>query len=89
MICILQALSNGIYKSVWHRALVNAEKARISVASFLCPADEALISTPPCLTVDIGSPRNYKDFTYAEYYQKFWSGSLDEKHCLELFKIQH
>ncbi|KAJ4955698.1 hypothetical protein NE237_012481 [Protea cynaroides] len=33
----LQALSNGRYKSVWHRAVVNSDKERISVASFLCP----------------------------------------------------
>ncbi|KAE8672399.1 hypothetical protein F3Y22_tig00111842pilonHSYRG00097 [Hibiscus syriacus] len=40
----LQALSNGMHKSVWHCATVNADKARMSVASFLCPCDHALIS---------------------------------------------
>ncbi|KAJ8774520.1 hypothetical protein K2173_016966 [Erythroxylum novogranatense] len=81
----LQALSNGRYKSVWHRAVVNADKARMSVASFLCPADEALIS-PPKAVIDDGSVALYKDFTYAEYYKKFWSRNLDQEHCLELFK---
>ncbi|KAH9724432.1 protein DOWNY MILDEW RESISTANCE 6 [Citrus sinensis] len=81
----LQALSNGRYKSVWHRAIVNAEKARMSVASFLCPNNDAMISPPKALTED-GSGAVYRDFTYAEYYSKFWSRNLDQEHCLELFK---
>ncbi|GMH08821.1 hypothetical protein Nepgr_010661 [Nepenthes gracilis] len=81
----LQALSNGVYKSVWHRAVVNADKPRISVASFLCPDDNALISAPPPLTANRSSPV-YRNFTYSEYYKKFWSRNLDQEHCLELFK---
>ncbi|CAA2986383.1 protein DOWNY MILDEW RESISTANCE 6-like [Olea europaea var. sylvestris] len=81
----LQALSNGKYTSVWHRAVVNADKARISVASFLCPSNDAVISAPKELTID-GSPAIYRDYTYAEYYKKFWGRNLDQEHCLELFK---
>lgn len=81
----LQAVSNGIYKSVWHRAVVNAEKPRLSVASFLCPFDDALIGPAKPLTQD-GSKPIYRDYTYAEYYTKFWSRDLDQEHCLELFK---
>uniref|UniRef100_A0A5B6ZX38 Putative flavanone 3-dioxygenase n=1 Tax=Davidia involucrata TaxID=16924 RepID=A0A5B6ZX38_DAVIN len=81
----LQALSNGKYKSVWHRAIVNADQARLSVASFLCPCDDALISPPKALTDD-RTGAVYKSFTYAEYYKKFWSRNLDQEHCLELFK---
>ncbi|NP_001233840.2 protein DMR6-like oxygenase [Solanum lycopersicum] len=81
----LQAVSNGKYRSVWHRAIVNSDQARMSVASFLCPCDSAKISAPKLLTED-GSPVIYQDFTYAEYYNKFWSRNLDQQHCLELFK---
>ncbi|XP_047164919.1 protein DOWNY MILDEW RESISTANCE 6 [Vigna umbellata] len=81
----LQALSNGLYKSVWHRAVVNVDKPRLSVASFLCPNDEALISPAKPLTED-GSEAVYRGYTYAEYYKKFWSRNLDQEHCLELFK---
>ncbi|KAK4793115.1 hypothetical protein SAY86_023550 [Trapa natans] len=83
----LQALSNGRYKSVWHRAVVNSDKERMSVASFLCPADEALISPPESL-IGEGARAVYRDFTYAEYYKQFWSRNLDQEHCLELFKNQ-
>ncbi|KAF7816617.1 protein DOWNY MILDEW RESISTANCE 6 [Senna tora] len=81
----LQALSNGIYKSVWHRAVVNAEKPRLSVASFLCPSDDALISPAKPLTQN-ESAAVYRGFTYEEYYKTFWSRNLDQEHCLELFK---
>ncbi|KAJ4726765.1 Naringenin,2-oxoglutarate 3-dioxygenase-like [Melia azedarach] len=81
----LQAVSNGRYKSVWHRAVVNADKERMSIASFLCPSDDAVISPPKPLTED-GTGAVYRDFTYAEYYKKFWSRNLDQEHCLELFK---
>ncbi|PRQ60589.1 putative flavanone 3-dioxygenase [Rosa chinensis] len=83
----LQALSNGIYKSVWHRAVTNTDKARLSVASFLCPQDDALISPAKTLTED-GSAAVYRGYTYTEYYKKFWTRNLDQEHCLELFKNQ-
>ncbi|KAJ6748668.1 2-OXOGLUTARATE (2OG) AND FE(II)-DEPENDENT OXYGENASE SUPERFAMILY PROTEIN-RELATED [Salix purpurea] len=57
----------------------------MSVASFLCPHDTALITSPEALTGD-GTGAIYRDFTYAEYYKKFWSRDLDQEHCLELFK---
>ncbi|KAL8095632.1 protein DOWNY MILDEW RESISTANCE 6 [Apium graveolens] len=80
----LQALSNGKYKSVFHRAVVNSNKARLSVASFLCPYDCAMISAPKKLIED-GFQAMYRGFTYAEYYKKFWSRNLDSKYCLENF----
>ncbi|XP_008797642.1 flavanone 3-dioxygenase 2-like [Phoenix dactylifera] len=81
----IQALSNGRYKSVWHRAIVNSDKERISVASFLCPCNSAAISPAKKLTGE-GSPAVYRSYTYDEYYKKFWSSNLDQDHCLELFK---
>ncbi|KAK4431251.1 protein DOWNY MILDEW RESISTANCE 6 [Sesamum alatum] len=81
----LQALSNSKYKSSWHRAVVNTHHARISVASFLCPSNTAVIKAPKELIGD-ESQGIYRDYKYAEYYDKFWSRNLDQGHCLELFK---
>ncbi|THU73554.1 hypothetical protein C4D60_Mb04t24090 [Musa balbisiana] len=81
----LQALSNGRYKSVWHRAVVNSEKERMSIASFLCPCNCATIS-PPEKLISEASPAMYRSYTYEEYYKKFWSRNLDDEHCLELFR---
>ncbi|XP_062185500.1 flavanone 3-dioxygenase 2-like [Phragmites australis] len=81
----LQALSNGVYKSVWHRAVVNAAHERMSVASFLCPCNSAVIS-PAARLVCGGDAPVYRSYTYDEYYRKFWSRNLDQEHCLELFR---
>ncbi|KAK4384775.1 protein DOWNY MILDEW RESISTANCE 6 [Sesamum angolense] len=82
---LILALSNTKYKSSWHRAVVNTHHARISVASFLCPSTSAVIKAPEELIGD-ESQAIYRGYTYAEYYDKFWSRNLDEGHCLELFK---
>ncbi|URD95118.1 hypothetical protein MUK42_30211 [Musa troglodytarum] len=81
----LQALSNGRYMSVRHRAVVNSDKERISVASFLCPGNGVVISPPEKLVGGDGCPAMYRSYTYDEYYDKFWSRALDE-HCLDFFK---
>lgn len=81
-----KAVSNGKYKSVLHRAIVNAERERLSVASFLCPCNDAVLGPAKPLTEEDGSAAIYRNFTYDEYYKKFWSRNLDEEHCLELFK---
>ncbi|KAF4356613.1 hypothetical protein F8388_006357 [Cannabis sativa] len=59
---------------------------KLSVASFLCPFDDVLISPANGLTGNDGSGAVYREYTYAEYYKKFWSRNLDQEHCLELFK---
>ncbi|XP_009392937.2 flavanone 3-dioxygenase 2 [Musa acuminata AAA Group] len=81
----LQALSNGRYRSVRHRAVVNSDKERISVASFLCPGNSVVISPPEKLVGGDGCRAMYRSYTYEQYYDKFWSRALDE-HCLDFFK---
>lgn len=81
----LQALSNGEYRSVWHRAVVNSDRERMSVASFLCPCNSVVLGPAEKLITE-ESPAVYRSYTYDEYYKKFWSRNLDQEHCLELFR---
>jgi isopenicillin N synthase-like dioxygenase len=81
----LQAVSNGKYKSVWHRAVVNSNVSRMSIASFLCPSNCANIAAPSGLVKD-GSRPFYRSYTYTEYFEKFWDRDLEKENCLELFK---
>lgn len=67
----LEVLSNGKYKSVLHRSLVNKENMRMSWAVFVAPPHEAMIGPLPGVT-DEKNPVKYSTKTYAEYrHRKF------------------
>ncbi|CAM8934714.1 unnamed protein product [Rhodiola kirilowii] len=85
----MQVISNGRYKSVLHRAVVNCEKKRISIPTFYCPSNEAVIKPAPKLVSASGCPAVYKSFSYAEYYAKFWDRDLkSESLAIDLFKTK-
>ncbi|KAL5976555.1 hypothetical protein ACLOJK_020888 [Asimina triloba] len=60
------ALCNGIYKSCLHRAVVNSETARNSMAFFLCPTMDRVLSPPSELANEKENPRKYPDFIWSQ-----------------------
>ncbi|XP_068305365.1 2-oxoglutarate-dependent dioxygenase 21, chloroplastic-like isoform X3 [Pyrus communis] len=80
----LELLSNGLYKSVFHRVVPNPERNRISIGSFLSlPMEE--IMEPAVELIDEQHPKRYKASSLDEYI-KFLS-SKEEKSYIESLKI--
>lgn len=60
---MMQAWSNGVYKSVEHRVVANKAKERFSTAFFLCPSYDTEIRS--CF-----EPSGYRTFTFREFRQQ-------------------
>nr|XP_033516355.1 gibberellin 2-beta-dioxygenase 2-like isoform X2 [Nicotiana tomentosiformis] len=82
----LQALTNGRFKSVRHRAMVNSCKTRMSMVYFGAPAPHARISCPSELVTPHKSYL-YRPFTWAEYKKATYSRRLGDTR-LQCFRVQ-
>eukprot|EP01018_Ginkgo_biloba_P039309 Gb_35595 [translate_table: standard] len=80
---MFQIMSNGRYKSVEHRVVVNGKSDRISVLSAYGPSMDTLVSPARELVDDNQSFAMYKECVYGEYIRKILSGSLDGKSDLD------
>ncbi|POO01829.1 Isopenicillin N synthase [Trema orientale] len=82
----LEIFSNGKYKSVLHRVLVNSMKARISVASLHSLPFMYTISPSPKL-IDEANPRRYKETDFASFLEYISSREPKRKNFLETRKL--
>ncbi|KAL3503912.1 hypothetical protein ACH5RR_033753 [Cinchona calisaya] len=62
------ALTNGMYKSCLHRAVVKKHQERISLTYFMCPREDKMIKPPQDLiSSKEDEPRKYPDFTWFDF----------------------
>ncbi|KAM7256724.1 hypothetical protein ACFE04_012465 [Oxalis oulophora] len=80
-------LSNSEYKSIWHRAVVNKEKERLSIAAFHNPNRKTMIGPLPELMKD-DKAAVYKSLTYDEYMSQAFIMIREGKNRLEEMKIR-
>ncbi|KAJ3671650.1 hypothetical protein LUZ60_007729 [Juncus effusus] len=78
------ALSNGLYKSCLHRAVVNRDSDRKSIAFFICPKEEKVIRPHDSLAWPNGK-RLYPDFTWSELLDFTQNCRRSDDRTLEFF----
>ncbi|XP_010683986.2 probable 2-oxoglutarate-dependent dioxygenase SLC1 [Beta vulgaris subsp. vulgaris] len=82
----LEIFSNGRYKSVLHRVLVNQEKTRVTVASLHSLPFERVIRPSPKL-INKHNPTRYKDTDFATFLEYISSCEPKKKAFLESRKL--
>ncbi|KAJ3693056.1 hypothetical protein LUZ60_012151 [Juncus effusus] len=82
----LEIFSNGIYKSVLHRVLVNSLRSRISIASLHSMAIEKVIS-PAAELISDSNRKRYMDTEFAAFLAYISSCELKKKSFLETRKL--
>ncbi|XP_028778356.1 protein DMR6-LIKE OXYGENASE 2-like [Neltuma alba] len=82
----MEIFSNGKYKSVLHRALVNAAKSRISVVS-LHSLPFSCTVRPSSKLVNEMNPKLYKDTNFGDFLEYLSTRELKRKDFLESRKL--
>ena len=80
-----QIICNGEYKSMEHRAVVNSEKERLSIAAFHGPNHMTMIGPLPDLLKE--NSAKYKTTSYEEFLRFFVTRKLDGKSVLGSMKL--
>ncbi|XP_022142295.1 protein SRG1-like [Momordica charantia] len=83
---ILEIVSNGCYSSIEHRAVVNSENGRMSIAAFYNPRFDAEIGPETCI-LSPQNPPKFRTILMEDYVKDFFSHSFNGKSHLERMKI--
>ncbi|KAJ0511153.1 putative codeine 3-O-demethylase [Helianthus annuus] len=83
---ILQIISNGEYKSIEHRVVVNAEKERISIGTFINPNLGVEIG-PALSLVTPEAPARFTRIAFADFLKNFYARKLNSKSNIEQYYI--
>lgn len=83
---VLQITTNGIYASIEHRATVNSEKERISLATFYGPNMQATLAPAPSL-VTPERPAQFRRISVVDHFKGYFSRQLRGKSYVDEMKI--
>ncbi|KAK1439368.1 hypothetical protein QVD17_05185 [Tagetes erecta] len=82
----LEIMTNGLYKSIEHRAIVNSEKERLSIATFLGPKLDGEIGPAPRL-ITPETPPKFTRVTVVDFLKNFFSRELYSKRNINQYRI--
>ncbi|XP_074326896.1 S-norcoclaurine synthase 1-like [Apium graveolens] len=79
----MEIFSNGKYRSIEHRAVVNNEKERISIAAFHSPN----LSTDICPLPELVKDNMFKTVSHQDFIKMVFNKTLDGKGLLDQLKL--
>ncbi|KAI3941038.1 hypothetical protein MKW92_045314 [Papaver armeniacum] len=83
---VLEVMTNGIYRSIDHRGVVNSSKERLSIATFHDPKLEAEIG-PISSLITPETPAVFKRGKYGDLLNEHYGKKLDGKSFLDSMRI--
>ncbi|XP_004233004.2 protein SRG1-like [Solanum lycopersicum] len=84
---MMEILSNGVYKSIEHRAIVNSNKERLSVATFSTFNLDSELG-PAHSLIGTNNPPIFRRVVVQKYLQDFFARKLDGKSYLDVMKVE-
>ncbi|KAK6264531.1 hypothetical protein SCA6_019965 [Theobroma cacao] len=85
---IVEIVSNGIYRSIEHRATVNQEKERLSVATFYSPKLDGDLGPAPSL-ITPETPALFRRTGLVDYIKGFYSHELRGKSYVDVYRVEN
>ncbi|KAK6229226.1 hypothetical protein SCA6_018177 [Theobroma cacao] len=83
---ILEMVTNGAYRSIEHRATVNCEIERLSIATFWSPRYDGEVGPAPSL-ISPEKPVLFKKLRVEEYFKGLFARELQGKSYLDTMRI--
>ncbi|XP_071710567.1 protein SRG1-like [Rutidosis leptorrhynchoides] len=83
---IMEIVSNGVYKSIEHRAMVNSNDERLSVATFYSSSMGTELGPAQSLVAQ-HKVANFRRVPLEEYFKGFFARKLDGKSYLDYMKL--
>ncbi|XP_043688294.1 protein SRG1-like [Telopea speciosissima] len=85
---IMEIMSNGVYRSIEHRATVNSWKERLSIATFYSTKLDAELGPAPSL-IGANNPAMFRRVPVEKYFKEFFALKLSGKSYLDFMRIQN
>ncbi|KAK9268688.1 hypothetical protein L1049_000448 [Liquidambar formosana] len=85
---ILEIITNGTYRSIEHRAVVNSAKERLSIATFYNPRYDGEMG-PASSLITAQAPALFRRIGVEEYFRGLFSRELRSKSYLDAMRIQN
>ncbi|KAJ7968836.1 2-oxoglutarate (2OG) and Fe(II)-dependent oxygenase superfamily protein [Quillaja saponaria] len=85
---IMEIVSNGVYKSIEHRATVNSTKERLSVATFYSSNLDSQLGPAPSL-ISSNNTAVFRQVPLEKYFKEFFARKLNGKSYIDFMRIEY